>query len=168
MGHHGRTHLSLFDPLFEVFHGNIGPEVPVEVNQDGIDASHAIEQGCQVVIMLYLCGGLLAFQAQGHLYKVIGKSCPVGLRIGHGMGIEISRGTAELGGNWNGFKHCNLNFQSLHEYANLLSKAGWRGRLAMGAGQHRHIVPFSRQAFELLNNPVEQGKVGIVQGQPDC
>ena len=45
VGHGARAHLAGLDLLLEILHGDIHPEVAVEVDDDGVDAAHGIEDG---------------------------------------------------------------------------------------------------------------------------
>ena len=62
MGHGTAAHLASLDTLLEVVHGDVHPEVAVEVDDDGVDAAQGIEECCQVVVVGNLRGVLLALQ----------------------------------------------------------------------------------------------------------
>jgi len=54
-----RNRLPRLDPLFEVFHGDVGPHIPCKIDQNGIDAGAGCQTGQPVVIMLDLCCSFL-------------------------------------------------------------------------------------------------------------
>ena len=97
VGHGARSDLPGLDLLFEVLHQNVGPHVPREVDEDGVDALHVVEDRREVVVMLDLGRILRTLQPQAVVHKSIGKSHPIHRRISYVMRVEIARRTAELG-----------------------------------------------------------------------
>ena len=63
MWHSRRTDLTRLDLLLEILHGDILPEVTIQVDQDRIDTLQAIEDRCQIIIIRDLGSPLLTFQA---------------------------------------------------------------------------------------------------------
>src|SRR6056297_144586 len=55
--HGRRAYFSLFDFLLKIIHGNVGPHISIQIDQNGIDALEAIEQSRHVVVMLNLSSG---------------------------------------------------------------------------------------------------------------
>ena len=145
MWHGRRADFAFPGLLSEIFHGNIGPYIPAKVNQDGIDPFDAIKMSSQVVIMLNLCGVLLALKPQFALTKCIGKPYPVGFGIGHHMGIEIARCATKFTRVRNLVQQGELVFNPLDKYHNFFAKIGWRSRLAVGSGQHGNVLPAAGQ-----------------------
>ena len=96
--HCRRTDLAGHHLLAEILHRDVCPDVAGKINKDGVDARQAVENGSQIVVMLYLCGGPGVRQTKLFLYETVGESLPVYRRIGHVMGIHIAGGAAEFGG----------------------------------------------------------------------
>src|SRR5690606_41723199 len=46
----------LLDPLFEIIHGNVGPHIPVQIEQNIIDPFEAVAVSGQIVVMFNLGG----------------------------------------------------------------------------------------------------------------
>ena len=44
----------LFCFLFEIIHGNIGPDIPAKINQDGIDSFHGIKMCSKIIVVFNL------------------------------------------------------------------------------------------------------------------
>ncbi len=63
VGHGRRPHLACLDLLFEILHGDVGPHIATEINEDNIDAFAVVEIGRHVVVVLNLGGVLKAFQS---------------------------------------------------------------------------------------------------------
>jgi len=63
MWHSRRTDLTRLDLLLEILHGDILPEVTIQVDQDRIDTLQAIEDRCQIIIIRDLGSPLLTLQA---------------------------------------------------------------------------------------------------------
>ena len=115
VGHGAAAHLSGLDALLEVIDGDIHPDIAVEVDDDGVDAAQGVEDGCQIVIVGNLGGVLLALQSEAVGEETVGPVGPVVLRIGHVVGIEVSRGTAELGGEGRVLQRAQLLLQAVDE-----------------------------------------------------
>ena len=96
VGHCTRSHLAGLDLLFEVLHRDIHPEVAVEIDNDGIDATNSIEDGRQRVVVTNLSRILFALQAQFLTNEAIGKRTPVVVGISHMMSVEVTCSTAKL------------------------------------------------------------------------
>ena len=95
---HGRgTHFPFLDLLLEVLHGDIGPHIPVQVDQDGIDPFQPVEQGSHMVVVLYLGGGEGVMKPQMILRKVLPEFLPPDRRIRHMVCIEVPGSSPELG-----------------------------------------------------------------------
>ena len=97
VGHGGRTYLAGFDFLLEILHGDIGPDVAAEIDENDVNALAVVEIGSHVVVVLNLSGVLLTLQTQMLGNKIVAKSAPINHGIGSQMGVEIASGTAELG-----------------------------------------------------------------------
>ena len=54
MGHGGRADLASDGALAEVAQADVGPHVPVKVQQHGVEARGRVVQLCDVIVRLYL------------------------------------------------------------------------------------------------------------------
>ena len=161
---HGRgTHLVLVDFLAEILHGNIGPDVAAKVNQDGVDAPQAVEQGSQVVVVLDLGGGEGPVQAQRG-YESVAESNPVDIRISHLVGVHVARSAAELGGIRQAGKLAKLLFEPHHEDLEFLAHAGRGSRLAVCLGQHRDVLPGFCIGLENVQNFLQHRQIDLFHG----
>ena len=163
VGHGARAHLALLDLLLEVVHGDVHPEVAVQVDDDGVDAAHGVEHGGQVVVVRDLRGVLLALQPQLLLYEAVGKVAPVILRIGHMVGVQVARGTAELGRQRRVLQRAQLLLQAVDVDHHLLAQTGGRGGLSVGLGQHGYVLPLLGIVVQLLNELFQQRVVHLLQ-----
>ena len=56
--HGRRANFTRLDLLLEVVHGDVGPHVAIEVEENVVDALHAIKNSSQLVVVFNLGGGL--------------------------------------------------------------------------------------------------------------
>ena len=54
MRHGGGSHFPFPDLLLEIVHGDVGPDIPVQIDQDGVDTLQPVKEGGHMVVMLYL------------------------------------------------------------------------------------------------------------------
>lgn len=100
MRHGAGAYLAGFDLLLEVIHGDVHPEVAVEVDDDGVDAANAIEDSGQIVIVADLCGPLLTLESEFLFDEAVAECFPVVGGVGHVVGIEVAGGSTELCGDF--------------------------------------------------------------------
>jgi len=81
-------------------------------------------------------------QSQFLGYKLVAKCFPVILRIGHMVGVVITRGPPKLGRYRTSLQHSQLAFQAIDKHVDFLAQARRRGRLSVCLGQHRDVCPF--------------------------
>ncbi len=94
---HGRgADLVLGDLLVEIFHGDVGPDVAAQINQNRVDAAEAVEDGRKVVVVVNLGGRERSPEAQ-RSHEPVGESRPVDVRESDLMGVHITGRAAELG-----------------------------------------------------------------------
>ena len=141
MRHCRRTHFTCLDLLLEIFHRHIHPEVSVEVDDDGIDTLHRVEDGTQIVVVADLSGPLLTFQAQLLADELVAESLPVVLRISDVMRIVVARRTTKLGCNLAGLQLVQLLRQTIDIHHHLLTQTCGRSGLSVCLGQHWDILP---------------------------
>ena len=84
--------------MFEVGHGDIRPEVTIQVHHDVVDAAQVVKHGGKVVVVGYLGGVLFPLYFQFFGEELVGKCSPVDLRVSHVVGVEVPGGTSEFTG----------------------------------------------------------------------
>ena len=141
VGHGAGTNLAGLDFLLEILHGDIHPEVAVEVDDNGVDATETIKDGAQPVVVADLGGILFALQAELLTDKTVAEGFPVIFGIGHVVGIVVAGGTAELGCDRNGLQSFELLLQTIDKHHHLLAQTGGRSGLTVGLGEHGHVFP---------------------------
>ena len=104
-----------------------------------------------MVVVADLCRPLFTFQPQFLADEPVAEGTPVILRISHVMGVEVARGTAELGRQFAAAQGCELLGQAIDIDLNLLAQSGGGGRLSMCLRQHRHILPFPGVFLQLCD-----------------
>ena len=82
MWHGRRTDFSGFDLLLEVVHGDVGPNVAVQVHQNRVDAPKGIAPGGQVIVVLDLGRGAAAVKAENPFDEAVAEFNPIGGRVG--------------------------------------------------------------------------------------
>ena len=167
VGHGARSDLPGLDLLFEVFHRNVGPHVAREVDEDGVDALHVVEDGRQVVVVLDLRGVLRAAQPQRLVHEPVGESHPVDFGVGRAVGVEVARGAAELGRNGDVVEHEQLLFEPLDEYRKLFAQRGRRGGLPVRARQHRNLAPLLGERRQSVADLLDDGVVDARHRLPE-
>ena len=141
MGHRRGPDLSGYDLLLKIIHRDIGPHIAAEIDQDGVDALHGLEERGQVVVVFDLSGRFGADHPQDLLYKTISEPVPVDTGISDYMCVEIPGGAAEFCTDRNESQLVELVVKTLDENVDLLSKPGRGSRLAVGAGEHGNSLP---------------------------
>ena len=151
MRHCRRTHFASLDFLLEIFHRHIHPEVSVEVDDDGVDALHGIEDGTHVVVVADLGGPLFAFQTEFLAHELIAKRLPVILGISNVVGVVVACGTAKLGCHLASLQLVQLLGQTIDIHHHLLAQTSGRSGLSMCLCQHGDVFPLISILFELCN-----------------
>ena len=134
MRHRGRTHLTSNYPLFEIFHRDISPNVPTQVNQDGVDAHERLTLGSEIVVVFNLGSRLRALQSQIIMQKSPGELLPVDVGVGYVVGVKIASCPAKFGAVGNGFQQFQLLIQTSYKNLDFFAQASRGGRLPMSAG----------------------------------
>ena len=122
--------------LFEVAEGDIGPDIAIKVDQNGIEARDGIEQLGDVVVRLDLGGVRVELQAQGLLDELLGVGLPVQFGVGGQVGVVVANGTVDLAQQFHGGELVALALQAGDHIGHFLAHGGGGGGLAMGARQH--------------------------------
>ncbi len=169
MRHSAGANLASLNLLFEIIHGDIHPEVAVKVDDDGVDATDAVEDSSQIIVVADLRGPLLTLQSELLADELIGESLPVVVGISHVMGVEVTGGTTELRRYLAGFQCVELFGEAIDINLYLLTQPRGRCGLTMGLGEHRHILPLLGIGLELgdklLYMRIEHIVKGLLEGQ---
>ena len=150
MGHCTRTYLASLNLLLEVFHRDIHPEVTIQVNDNGIDATHSIKDSTQPVVVRNLGSPLLTLQSQFLADKLIAELAPIILGISYMVSIIVTRSATKLSGNRRILQSAQLLFQTIDINHDFLAQTSRRSRLSVGLGQHGHILPLLSIVVQLL------------------
>ena len=95
--HSRRPNLVLGDLLVEIFHRDVGPDVPAQIDENSVDATQAVEDRCEIVVVVYLgCREGPLETKRG--YEPVGERRPVDVREGDLVGVHIAGRAAEFGG----------------------------------------------------------------------
>ena len=167
VGHSTGAYLASLNLLLEVVHGDIHPEVAAEVDDDGVDAAHGVEDGTKPVVVADLRGVLLTLQTELLSHEGVAEVAPVVLRISHMMGVEITGGTTELRRNGNLLQATQLLFKTVDIDHHLLAETGGRSGLTVGLCQHGYGLPLLSIVMELLNELLDEGVVDLLQSLLD-
>ena len=140
MRHCRRAHLILVHLLLEIFHRYVSPDITGHVDKNGIDTPQAVENGSQIVVMLYLRGRERTLQTE-RIHKPVTEGNPVDVRKSHLVRIHIAGSTAELGRISQKSELTELFLKTDLEHLEFLAQTCRRSRLAMRLGKHRNIFP---------------------------
>src|SRR5690606_19377236 len=127
---------------------DIGPHIPAEVDQNGIDPPHGVEMGGEVIVMFDLRSELLALESERTFNELVTQFHPVLLRESDMMGVEVTRCSAKFGRKRYLNQQVHLVLYPFDENRQLLAQAGWAGGLSMRTGQHGYVFPvFCQQLY---------------------
>ena len=174
VGHDGRPHLGADDLLAEIAEGNVRPHVPVEIEQNRIEAHQPVKDLRHVIVGLDLNGERIEGESETVFYEVPRDGFPGQIGIDDEVRVVVAHRSVEF---TEVFAAGNLVILALpagDEYGQFLSDGCRRGGLSMGTAQHRdgcrfdrksgrgrdHLLPFG-QPF-LLNPVLEHEGVGEI------
>ena len=152
VGHGRGAYFASLDFLFEVFHGDVAPDVAAEVNQNDIEAFAIVEIGSHVVIVFYLCGVLQTLEAEMGGNKIVAETTPVNIGIGGKVGIEIAGCTTEFGRERNLVEIIQLPTQTVNVNHELFAQRCGRCGLAMSVSKHGDVFPLAGTFFKKIGN----------------
>ena len=164
MRHRRRPNLASDNPLFEVVHGDVGPDIAVQIDEHGVNATQGIAPRGQVIVGFNLRGHRRARQPQDVFHKYPSEGQPINVRIGHMMGIELPRSTSKFCRIRRFGQGCPLTSQSIHKHLKLFPQSHWGGRLTMGTGQHGDFLPLQSETREIVNDGIQQGQNDAFRG----
>ena len=136
--------------LLEVAQGNVTPHIAVEVDQDGVEAGHGVEQLGDIVVRLDLGGVGVPGQTQGG-NELLGELVPVHFRIGADVGVVVADCTVDLAEDLHRHDLLVLALQTVGDVGHLLAHGARGRRLAVGAGEQRHVTVLVGQTLDLAD-----------------
>ena len=80
------------------------------------------------------------------------------------VGVEVSGSTSELGCHRTSLEHLHLFVETICEDHDFLAQTGWRSRLTVGLGEHRHVFPLLSIGLQLLCQFLNLRDVDLVEG----
>ena len=165
--HGGGTHFAFHGFLLEVAQGDVAPHVPVEVEQDGVEAHQGVEVLGHAVVGFDLGGIGVEGQSQA-FHEAAGKGFPVNVRVGRQVSVVVTHGTVDLAQQCHGGELVALALQAGHHIGHFLAHGGGGGGLAMGARQHRLVrlgVSLAADGADYLIHLRQQDFPGFFQHQ---
>ena len=167
--HCRRPHFPFHDLLLEVIHGDVRPNVPVQIDQHSVNATKGIAPRRKVIVRLDLGGHFCSRQTEAPLHKFTSKLWPVHVGIRHMVRIELSRCTAKLGRIRGRSQRLSLSAKAIHKDLDFFPQRDRRSGLSVSARQHGHRFPRGGQRCEVGDQSVQQGHhslfCGALQGQ---
>ena len=148
--------------LLEVTEGDVAPDVAVEVDQDGVEAGDGVEQLGDVVVRLDLGGVGVPAQAQVTFDELAGVGFPVDARVGRQVRVVVAHGAVDLAQQRYSRDLSDLALQAVDDVGQFLAQGGRRGRLAVGARQHRHVSELHRQLTDGVCQLLHQRQQHVV------
>ena len=114
--------------------------------------------------MLDLRGGVAAVQAEFLGDEAVGERVPIGVGVGHVVGVEAAGGAAELGREGHRLELGDGVVQPLQEHGEFLAERDRAGGLAVGPGEHGHVLPPFGQAGEIVPHGLQGGQQHVGRG----
>mmetsp|Transcript_32461 Transcript_32461/g.79174 ORF Transcript_32461/g.79174 Transcript_32461/m.79174 type:complete len:420 (-) Transcript_32461:5-1264(-) len=164
VGHGGGADLARLRLLLEEPLGDVGPDVPAEVNEDGVDALAGVEKRSHVVVVLNLRRHLVPLQPKA-VDKSVGKRDPIPVPIRNPVCVHVAGGTPKLGTVRHRIQKLHLGLKAVNEDHQLLAHAGGGRGLPVGPGQERDLRPLAGEAVERGDDVSE---LGHVDGAPEA
>jgi glutathione S-transferase len=159
--HGRRADLAGDRALAEVADRDVGPDVAVEVEQDGIEAGQRVAQLGDVVVWLDLDGVGVPVEAEPR-DETLGERRPVHLGVGRQVGVEVANRAVDLAEHRHRGELRALPREAVHDVGELLAERRWRGRLAVGAREHRQVGEVVGQCAQRIDQLVGGGQQGLV------
>src|SRR5690606_24271835 len=160
---HGRgANLASDGLLLEVAQGDITPDVPVEIDQDGIEPGHSVIQLGDIIVRLDLRSVGVEGQAEGLFDELPGVGLPIQLRVGRQVGIVIAYRAVDLAQQGNILHLADLPLEAVNHVGQFLAQGSRRGRLTVGARQHGHVGKHDRQRADLISQAAHQRQYYLV------
>ena len=161
MRHCTGTYFACLDLLLEVIHRDIHPEVTIKVDDDGVDTTHGIKDGCKPVVIGNLSSILFTLKTKLLTHKLIAELLPVVLRIGDMMSIVVASSTTELGSDGCFLQGTQLLLKAIDIDHHLLTETCRRCGLSMSLGQHGHVTPLFGIVVKLFDQLLDEGIINV-------
>ena len=125
--------------------GDVGPHVPVEIEQHRVEAHHPVEELCHVVVGLDLYGEGIEAEPEPVFNEMAGGGFPRHVGIDDEVRVVIPHRPVELAEVFAVGDLVDLALPARDENRQFLADGGGRGRLAVGAAQHGDVRRFGRE-----------------------
>ncbi len=160
---HGRgADLAGHGLLLEVAEGDVAPDVPVEVDQDGVEAGDGIEQLGDVVMRLDLGGVGIQSQAEVVFDEGTRIGFPIDVRVGGQVSVVVAHGAVDLAQRADGGDLLDLALQAIDHVGQFLAQTGGGGGLTVGPRQHGHVGEAMGQHADLAGDLAHQWQQHLV------
>src|SRR5690606_13225487 len=138
---------SLANFLFEVFHRNVLPYIPTEVDENCIDSAQPVKHRRQMIVVFDLRSRKTSAKAKA-LAEFFTERMTVDIGISYVVGIHVAGSSAELRGIGNSLQQGQLAPNPRVEHFDFLTESGWRGGLTVCAGEHRDVAPLMGKTIQ--------------------
>ena len=155
MRHRGGADFAFTQLLLEEVHGDVAPDVAVEVDEDRVGAFDLVEELGHVVMRLDLDRVRVERHAEAFLDDFAGVGFPVVFRIGDEVGVVVADGAVHLGVDLDGTDGFDHAFKTHGDVGEFLADRRRRGGLAVRAGEHRDFGPLVGEACDRVVDLLE-------------
>ena len=100
------------------------------------------------------------------LHEALGEARPVDLRGGGHVRVEVAGGAVDLAEQLDRGEAPARAPQAMRDVRHLLAERGGRGRLAVGAREHRHVGVLRGERVEARDDGVDRGQQDAVARRP--
>lgn len=140
--HRGGTDFSFLELLLEEAHGDVAPDVAVEVEQDRVGAFDFMEEFSHVVVRFDLDRVGVEDGAQAFFNDLAAEGFPVEVRIGDEVGVVVADRAVHLCVDLDRLDCFDDSCKTHGDVGEFLADGRRRSSLAVGAGEHRDFSPF--------------------------
>ena len=162
--HRGGTDFAFLQFLLEEAHGDVAPNVSVEVHEDGVRAFDLVEEFGHVVVRFDLNRVGVEVKTQLVFHHMAAVAFPVVVGVGDEVRVEVADGAVHLGVELHGLDGFDHARQTDGDVCHFLTDGRGARGLTVRAGEHRNVgplvcVPGDRRvnAFEFRNERFAAG-----------
>jgi predicted RNA-binding protein len=148
--HRGAADFAFLELLLEEAHGDVAPDVAVEVDENRVGAFDLVEEFGHVVVRFDLDGVRVEGHAQAFFDHALAVSFPVVVGVGDEMGVEVTHGAVHLGVELDGFDRFDDAGQTHGDVGHFLADRRRTGSLAVRARKHRNGGPAVRKFTDVI------------------
>ena len=148
--HRGAADFALLELLLEKAHGDVAPDVAVEVDENRVGAFDLVEEFGHVVVRFDLDGVRVEGHAKAFFDHALAVSFPVVVGVGDEVGIEVTHGAVHLGVELDGFDRFDDAGQTNSDVGHFLADSRRAGGLAVRAREHRNGGPAVRKFTDVI------------------